>query len=669
MSVFAAAARADQAPVVPAALPGIAGASTPSVPAPSATEQSTQTSTSSQANTGTAGAPSAAGPDNINTDRQATQTPPVPDGSGQSAQSAAPPQAANPASTNSNTDSAQQAARTMGAQPPTSGSTGQSPSSGGASAGSTGQSPSSGGASAGSADQSPSSGGTTDGSTGSTATSPVTSALTLAAESNATTQSIWQVQISGCTANCLGVTQTQVAAQQNTAVQVVAGVGELATPSPSGLAPTGGSSATSSITQIQAGCISQCFGTTTTGAAVSQAVQQALGQVLAAALATAGIPPLQSPPATTQNAVDQTSHQWQLSQGASASQAQGASQIVSTVQSVASSVSAAVQAAVGAQISSVGAVVNHTEQGIWQVQIGCLIFCAQTQQSQRAYQSSTTIQVLESAPGAVTQTVGAAVNITTQIIWQLQIGCLMWCLDTTEQQFASSAATTVVAIIGPMPTGSNPPPSPTLSGGPWSDTAPPGAAPPGATPSDPARAAVGTGPEPPAPPAGLPFVTTEPSRLDGTPARASSTVTLSSIPFTTGVAQGETGSATRLVASLTPSGTAVGNGSKTPVITRLPAPRSLIAHLGSGAIAVSAALGPTTRIAGPAGRRGLSHRGGHGPAQILPMPARSPLAGPPEPAKAAAAKAGGMSSAALAAALAAAIALVALPQLRRRSTT
>jgi hypothetical protein len=505
-------------------------------------------------------------------------------------------------------------------------------------------------------------------STGSTATQPAMPNLTLPAESNATSQSIWQVQVSGCTANCVGINQTQLAAQQNATVQVLDGAGQL-TPTSGPASSAGASGSTSSITQIQAGCIWQCLGTTTTGGAIPQVVQQAVAQVLSVVLATAGLPPQQSVPATAQNVVDQTSYQWQLSQGPSATQAQSASQIDSTVQNATSSVSATLHAALGAPSSSAGEVVNQTDQGIWQVQIGCLIFCAQTEQYQQADQSNTTIQVLQSALGVATQTATAAINSTTQIIWQLQIGCLMWCLDTAEQQFASSTETTLVAIISPTPTGANSPPGPTSSGGASSDTASPGTPPPGTASSDPASGAGGTAPRPAPPPAGPPPVTSEPAPSHGTPTRPSSTMTLSSIPFTTGVAQRGTGSATPLVTSLTPSGTAVGTGSETPVIIRLPAPRPLVAHLGSDVIAASATLGPTTRIAGSAVRRGLSHRGGHGPARILPMPVRSPLAGSPEPAKAAARKAGGMSSAALAAALAAAIALVALSQLRRRSTT
>ena len=262
--------------------------------------------------------------------------------------------------------------------------------------------------------------------TGSTATQPAMPNLTLPAESNATSQSIRQVQVSGCTANCVGINQTQLAAQQNATVQVLDGAGQL-TPTSGPASSAGASGSTSSITQIQAGCIWQCLGTTTTGGVIPQVVQQAVAQVLSVVLAMAGLPPQQSVPATAQTVVDQTSYQWQLSQGPSATQAQSASQIDSTVQDAASSVSAALHAALGAPSSSAGEVVNQTDQGIWQVQIGCLIFCAQTEQYQQADQSNTTIQVLQSALGVATQTATAAINSTTQIIWQLQIGCLMWC--------------------------------------------------------------------------------------------------------------------------------------------------------------------------------------------------------------------------------------------------
>src|SRR5205823_5657079 len=45
----------------------------------------------------------------------------------------------------------------------------------------------------------------------------------IAAESNTTTQLIWQVQLSECIAHCVGSTQSQAAEQQNNTVQVLNG--------------------------------------------------------------------------------------------------------------------------------------------------------------------------------------------------------------------------------------------------------------------------------------------------------------------------------------------------------------------------------------------------------------------------------------------------------------
>jgi hypothetical protein len=105
------------------------------------------------------------------------------------------------------------------------------------------------------------------------------------------------------------------------------------------------------------------------------------------------------------------------------------------------------------------AAVNQTSQGIWQLQIGCLFDCTGTQQLQQATQSNTTLQAVAGS--------GAVDNTVTQVIWQLQIGCLFWCYDAVEVQTATGTDSTIVITPGPAP---DPTPSPTST--PTSTSAP-----------------------------------------------------------------------------------------------------------------------------------------------------------------------------------------------------
>ena len=220
------------------------------------------------------------------------------------------------------------------------------------------------------------------------------------AESNTTTETIWQVQISGCTAHCQGITQTQAAEQQNMTVQVIEGVPQLLSAVGTQAGASEPSQITTSVTQIQAGCLSFCFGTTTTSAAISQGIQQILGQLLSV-LGPPGLPSQNSTPAIEQNIVEQTAYQWQDAQGLAVAQTQSASQTNTTIQVVdlSSSLTADLMATPGPSGLAVGEAVNQTEQGIWQLQIGCIFYCVQTQQYQQAEQSNTTTQVLSPASG------------------------------------------------------------------------------------------------------------------------------------------------------------------------------------------------------------------------------------------------------------------------------
>ena len=313
-----------------------------------------------------------------------------------------------------------------------------------------------------------------------------------AALSSTATQLIWQIQSAGCLAYCQGLTQTQIAGQQNTTIQVAQGVLQSAP----GTLALGGSPTTNSTTQIQLGCVAQCSGSTTTSTTAPALIAQAVEQVLASLLPpeVAGQRPA---PASEQSTVNQTSYQLQQGQGANGAQAQVVTQGGLTAQSV--DLPAALAASLGPALGSTGSAptaVSQTSQRIWQVQIGCIIFCSRTQQLQQAQQSSTTIEVVDPASAPVDQTAASLVNSVSQVVWQLQVGCVFWCYDATEQQTASSGSVLeVITGTEPAPSSANPttPPDPTPA--PNATSTPPTAAPnPTSTPTP-------TAPEPTAAPA------------------------------------------------------------------------------------------------------------------------------------------------------------------------
>ena len=211
---------------------------------------------------------------------------------------------------------------------------------------------------------------------------------------------------------------------------------------PPGQSPAGPQSqGSANATQIQVGCSHDCSGTSldTTLQAISPG---ALSQFLAAvgSQTLPGKPPV-APGA--QSGVQQTSQQTQ--QGGS-DQFQAASQVSTTVQNlVPQAVAETVQA------------VNQTTQTIVQVQIGCLFYCTDTHQTQQASQTNTAVQVVAQGIADATAPVATAVNIVNQFVWQLQIGCLAWCSDTTQEQSASQS-NGVVVIPGPASQDPSPPP-------------------------------------------------------------------------------------------------------------------------------------------------------------------------------------------------------------------
>jgi hypothetical protein len=326
--------------------------------------------------------------------------------------------------------------------------------------------------------------------------------------SNATTQTIVQIQIAGCTSYCQGVVQVQQASQSNSTLQSVGSAVSLASlllTQPASAAP---SQSTGGITQIQLGCLAQCFGTTTTDpstAAITQLILTQLGSLIP----PSGSSALQPAPATELNVVTQTSCQTQVG-GSDTAQVQDASQTNATVQIVSS-----VSASTG---SPVPETVDQTQQQTWQLQIGCLFYCVSSKQVQQAQQSTTTIQIIAAAPGASDPPGGTAVAVVQQSIWQMQIGCLVWCWDSTQLQQASTQST--LSVVAAPPSGPAPTPGPT-----------PGPAPaPTPTPTlGPAPPTAGTAPAPspdpgpapaPGPASGAPVTVPAPSGTAPAPAAA-----------------------------------------------------------------------------------------------------------------------------------------------------
>lgn len=320
---------------------------------------------------------------------------------------------------------------------------------------------------------------------------------TPAAESNATTQTVWQLQASGCSEHCQGTSQTQIAQQQNLTVEAVATTAPAPTPTIMPPAPAVSPQTASSVTQIQWGCLAHCFGQTTTSSGPAASTLQNLEQLIPS-LPLPTLPIFDPAPAAEQNVVQQSSLQRQQGGPQTLTQQQTATQTNATSQGFegwAAQLQGALQESIGEAVGSV----NQVAQGIWQLQIGCLSFCSQTEQSQQAEQTDTTIEVVSQTLGSTAAVPTPAFTETSEIIWQLQIGCLFWCYDAVEQQSASSQQTTTVVGL-PVPTvPALPAPGETPSAPPGTDSTP--AAPVLPVPPTAPNPAPGPGVPPPAPPA------------------------------------------------------------------------------------------------------------------------------------------------------------------------
>jgi hypothetical protein len=267
-------------------------------------------------------------------------------------------------------------------------------------------------------------------------------------ESSTTRQTISQVQISGCTSHCQNVSQVQVAVQESLTVQVAGTAVQSATALETQPSPNSSSKVTSSVTQIQIGCVSECFGTTTTDPSTATLTQQFLSDVTSVQPACGSSTPQPTPgptQATVESVVNQVACQVQAAQ-AIAMQTEVASQSATTV-----------QVTDDATVSQPPAPqsVAEAQQGTWQLQIGCVFYCVDTQQVQLAQQSITIIEVQTGTTGSNP----GAVDVTDQIIWQVQVGCVAWCYDATQTQVVAGQST-VIVDESPAPASSPPPPPP-----------------------------------------------------------------------------------------------------------------------------------------------------------------------------------------------------------------
>ena len=393
---------------------------------------------------------------------------------------------------------------------------------------------------------------------------------------------IIQVQVSGCTSNCQGLSEVQDASQTTADLQTLGTSGQ----QPSGLeGQPGPSQPTSAITQIQIGCLTECFGTTSTGTTPEPLAQQILGEL------SSLVPPDGStsvpPPAGTelQSVVDQVTCQLQTGgPTASGTDVQTASQTSTTVQLIDPS------ASTGSQTPAPSAV-DQTEQQTWQLQIGCLFYCTDTQQIQQAQQTITTVQVLVEPPGSPTSTTTGAGTVTGQVIWQVQLGCLAWCYDATQVQDATSQTTvTVITVVQPAPD-------------------PPASTPPAATTTGP--------PPPPAPAAAQPAAAIAPS-APATPTSPASS-----------------GSITMLTRPIARAGIAVVDFR--PGTARVPAPAPSVSRVAIPAASAPSPSAPRVFVwrgirrssAHPHARRRSGSEGGYADAADLAAVASQPASTPP----------------------------------------
>jgi hypothetical protein len=253
------------------------------------------------------------------------------------------------------------------------------------------------------------------------------------------------------------VTQVQTAQQQAVSVQILQAGSQLAGVS----APAGPGAALQSagaITQIQIGCVTQCFDVSSSNPVTVATAQQILAEL--GSLLEPPDPPSATPvPGSEQSIISQTSCQLQDGQSSSLSQAQSASESSTTVQLIEGTLPSVIESSLGGSAPGVEAV-SQTLQGTWQLQIGCLFYCTASAQVQDATESSTTVENVSGQPAG---SAGGLEATVTQVIWQVQVGCIAWCYGTTQVQQESTQSTVVVIDAPPPP--STPDPEPVSDSG------------------------------------------------------------------------------------------------------------------------------------------------------------------------------------------------------------
>jgi hypothetical protein len=217
------------------------------------------------------------------------------------------------------------------------------------------------------------------------------------------------------------------------------------------------------IRQVQIGCLRHCFDTTQEQAATQSASTRQLGHQTQAADGATRQTQTASQGSITAQSIDQLKIGCSgtcAADPAAASLADWATVVrdVLAAQGVPDALQASVQSATGAQTSDQrqqgggtqgqsALQVDVTSQILGQLQWGCLFVCQGTVLVQTAVQSSTTSQAIGqdqvgTPPGGGTQTQEAVQGaVTTQVIWQIQIGCLMYCYGTIQVQSATQQST------------------------------------------------------------------------------------------------------------------------------------------------------------------------------------------------------------------------------------
>jgi hypothetical protein len=250
---------------------------------------------------------------------------------------------------------------------------------------------------------------------------------------------------------CVGASQVQSAEQDNTTVQVTAGGPHVSTPG-SGTLQT-----TQQIIQRQLGCLLLCVDQATATAPTSPELKQLLAQLMAYLNPSIKLRLPAPEPASSGAAsvVYQTAQQWQRGDAVALVQTQTATQANTTVQVIGLPprlTGRLENALVAAVAAAAGSVTNAAYQSIFQVQLGCLWFCMNTVQLQVAAQTTSSIQVLLPPTAGPAGSLVSTVAVARQVIWQLQVGCLFACYRTAQVQQAlqhAGALTLSEAPAGP----------------------------------------------------------------------------------------------------------------------------------------------------------------------------------------------------------------------------